>query len=92
MIPQFIDHITSENADDGGECGEVGQFPKPGDCTAFFKCVRGRGRILGILEYCAIGYNFDGNSCIRSNNVTDCPQFICKPTNNTIVGGERYEE
>jgi hypothetical protein len=44
--------------------------------------VRGRGRILPILEYCAIGYNFDGRSCVKSHDLTDCPQFNCKMVNN----------
>jgi len=69
------EHSTNTN-DIDGSCDQSGTFPKPGDCTVFFKCIHPRGRIF--IEYCAIGYTFVNDSCIRNKNATDCPQYNCE--------------
>ncbi|ODN05944.1 hypothetical protein Ocin01_00797 [Orchesella cincta] len=75
IIPKFIEQVMNQ---DSPKCDETGAFPKPGNCTVFFKCIRSKAFIQPFVEYCALGYNFVGGVCLPNTNSSDCPQYTCR--------------
>ncbi|CAL8096205.1 unnamed protein product [Orchesella dallaii] len=75
IIPRFIEQVMNQHSP---KCDETGAFPKPGNCTVFFKCIRSNTYIQPFMEYCALGYNFVGGVCIPNTNTSDCPQYTCR--------------
>lgn len=75
IIPKFIEQVMNDQT---SNCDEQGVFPKPGNCSVFFKCVQSDSQIQPFIEYCAVGYNFVNSVCIPNTNSSDCPQYTCR--------------